>query len=109
MTPQEGNKETTIRLLDAAFNRKDPARVGSLVTERYIQHNPVVPTGREGLVGALPNFYMVIPTLKWEMKHIWAEGDYVIVHSIYDFGKPTAVVDIFRFNGDLADEHWDVS
>ena len=107
-TVQERNKETAMNLLDAAFNRKDPALAAKYVTERYIQHNPQVPTGKAGLLAALPGFYSAVPSLSWSMRHIWADGDFVIVHSLYNFGKDTAVVDIFRFNGDKADEHWDV-
>jgi len=105
---QERNKEIAKELLDAAFNKKDPKLVAQFVTDRYIQHNPQVPTGKAGLLAALPGFYQAIPTLSWKLMHIWAEGDYVIVHSVYNFGKETAVVDIFRFAGDKADEHWDV-
>jgi predicted SnoaL-like aldol condensation-catalyzing enzyme len=105
---QERNKKIAQDLLDAAFNKKDPKLAAQFVTERYIQHNPQVPTGKAGLMAALPGFYKAIPSLKWSLKHIWAEGDYVIVHSVYDFGKDTAVVDIFRFEGGKADEHWDV-
>jgi predicted SnoaL-like aldol condensation-catalyzing enzyme len=96
---QERNKEAVRKLLDAAFNKKNPVVAGEFVTEGYIQHNPMVPTGKEGLLSALPGFYKALPTLKWQPKHIWADGDYV---------KDTAVVDIFRFEGDKIAEHWDV-
>jgi predicted SnoaL-like aldol condensation-catalyzing enzyme len=107
-TEQDMNKEKVKRLLDAAFNQKKPEVAASYVTERYIQHNPQVPTGKAGLVETLPMFYSAIPTLSWKMIHIWAEGDFVIVHSLYNFGRDTAVVDIFRFEGEMIDEHWDV-
>ena len=106
---QEKNKETAKKLLDAAFNKKKPEVAAQYVTDKYIQHNPQVPTGKEGLIAALPAFYQAIPTLKWQLKHIYADGDYVIVHSMYNFGKENAVIDIFRFKGDKIDEHWDVA
>ena len=105
---QEKNKETVKKLLDAAFNKKKPEIAAQYVTDKYIQHNPMVPTGKEGLLKALPGFYQAMPSLNWKLKHIYADGDFVIVHSTYDFGKDNAVVDIFRFNGDKVDEHWDV-
>ncbi len=107
-TPQERNMEKVKELLDAAFNQKNPEMAAEFVTNEYIQHNPQVPTGKAGLVAALPMFYQAIPSLSWKLKHIWADGDYVIVHSIYNFGKDNAVVDIFRFRGEMIDEHWDV-
>jgi predicted SnoaL-like aldol condensation-catalyzing enzyme len=100
--------EKVKKLLDAAFNERRPEWAAEYVTDGYIQHNPQVPTGKEGLLEALPMFYQAFPMLSWQLKHIWADGDYVIVHSIYNFGKDNAVVDIFRFDGDQIDEHWDV-
>jgi predicted SnoaL-like aldol condensation-catalyzing enzyme len=108
MTPQERNMEKVKELLDAAFNKKRPELAAQYITDEYIQHNPQVPTGKAGLLAALPMFYKAIPSLSWHMKHIWADGDYVIVHSVYNFGKDNAAVDIFRFKGEKIDEHWDV-
>ena len=108
-TQQEKNKETVKKVLDAAFNKKKPEEAAKYMTDRYIQHNPQVPTGKAGLLAALPGFYEAIPTLKWQPKHLYADGDFVIVHSQYNLGKETAIVDIFRFQGDKIDEHWDVA
>ena len=105
------NKEVVMKLLDTAFNRKDVNAAAAMLTERYIQHNPAVPSGRAGFVQAIPGFYRMFPDLKWEMKRIFAEGDFVIVHSLYRFtkdGRGSAVVDIFRMKDGKADEHWDV-
>jgi len=109
---QERNKELAKKLLDTAFNKKDVQAAAAMLTDRYVQHNPQVPTGKDGFVKAIPGFYSMFPDMTWTPKHIWAEGDYVIVHSLYRFdpkGRGTAIVDIFRMKDGLADEHWDVS
>ncbi len=107
----EKNKELVKNMLNTAFNRKDVKAAAEMITERYIQHNPQVPTGKAGFLQAVPGFYQMFPDLKWELKHIWADGDYVIVHSHYQFAKEgngSAVVDIFRIKDGKIDEHWDV-
>jgi predicted SnoaL-like aldol condensation-catalyzing enzyme len=105
------NKEIVKKLLDTAFNKKDAKAAAEMLSERYIQHNPNVPTGKAGFLRAIPEFYRMFPDLKWEMKRIWAEGDFVIVHSLYRYtkdGRGSAVVDIFRMKDGTAEEHWDV-
>ncbi len=108
----EKNKEIVKRLLDTAFNKKDAKAAAEMLTDGYIQHNPNVPTGKAGFLAAVPEFYRMFPEMRWEMKRVWAEGDFVIVHSHYQFakdGRGSAIVDIFRMKDGKADEHWDVA
>ncbi|MEW6722832.1 MAG: nuclear transport factor 2 family protein [Candidatus Micrarchaeota archaeon] len=105
------NKEIVKRLLDTAFNKKDAKAAAEMLTERYIQHNPNVPSGKAGFLQAIPEFYRMFPDLRWEVKRIFSDGDFVIVHSLYRYtldGRGSAVVDIFRMKDGKADEHWDV-
>ena len=107
----EENKELAKKLLDLAFRKKDVKAAGDLLTDQYIQHNPNVPTGKAGFLEAIPQFYQMFPDLQWELKNIWADGDYVITHSLYRFtkeGNGSAIVDIFRIKDGKVDEHWDV-
>jgi predicted SnoaL-like aldol condensation-catalyzing enzyme len=111
-TQADANKALVIDVLDKAFNKKNAQAAAELLTERYIQHNPQVPTGKAGFLQAVPAFYSMFPDLSWELKHIWADGDYVIAHSLYRFkkdGPGTAIVDIFRIKDGKLDEHWDVA
>jgi len=69
------------------------------------------PTGKEGFLQAIPGFYKMFPDLKMEIKGLFADGDYVIARSHYQFakrGNGSAVVDIFRIKDGKVDEHWDV-
>src|SRR5437763_1438854 len=74
----EQNKELAKKLMDLAFIKKDVNAAAELITDRYIQHNPNVPTGKAGFVQGIPMFYQMFPDLKWELKNIWSDGDYVI-------------------------------
>ena len=79
------------------------------VVESYVQHNPLVPTGREAAVKLLSE--RLRPESTAEIKRAIAEGDLVVLHihsrsNQEDRGR--AVVDIFRVvNGKIV-EHWDV-
>jgi predicted SnoaL-like aldol condensation-catalyzing enzyme len=51
------------------------------------------------------------PNPTHDMKRMFADGDYVIVHYNFrrgDGGLGLAVVDIFRIEDDFIKEHWDV-
>lgn len=79
------------------------------VVESYVQHNPLVPTGREAAVKLLSERLRSEGTA--EIKRVIAEGDLVILH-VHSRSNPEdrgrAVVDIFRVvNGKIV-EHWDV-
>ncbi len=108
----EKNRELVVKLLTAAFKDKNVKAASEMLTDRYIQHNPNVPTGKQGFIEGITGFYKMFPDLKWELKNIWAEGEYVIAHSHYRYtktGNGNAIVDIFRIKDGKADEHWDVS
>ena len=107
----DANKELITRLLNTAFNEKNVNAAAELLTDGYIQHNPMAATGKKGFLEAIPGFYKMFPDLKMEIKGLIAEGDYVVAHSHYQFAKEgngSAVVDIFRIKDGKVDEHWDV-
>ena len=78
----------------------------------YIQHNPMLPDGRDAVLKALPE-WMSKTGLRAEIKRVIAEGDLVVVHARW--ANPSnpetpamAVMDIFRVQDGLIVEHWDV-
>jgi predicted SnoaL-like aldol condensation-catalyzing enzyme len=78
----------------------------------YIQHNPMLPDGRDAVLKALPE-WMSKSGLRAEIKRVIAEGDLVVVHARWaNPSKPEtpamAVMDIFRVQDGLIVEHWDV-
>ncbi|MCL6282082.1 nuclear transport factor 2 family protein [Ruegeria sp. 2012CJ41-6] len=103
-------KELVIALFTAAFADHDPDAARQLVTPDYIQHNPQVPTGADGLVGLIP---LVEQSGMTATTHrVITEGDLVVLHSTFDnadaFGAPTlAAFDIFRVEDGKVAEHWD--
>ena len=94
-------------IYDQVFNEGRADLYPNLVSGPYIQHNPLVPDGVEGVMG----FLKKVGRLRCEVKRIAIDDDLAFVHVRYLslFGQETAGVDIFRFdaNGKIL-EHWDV-
>lgn len=88
------------------------------LTPGYIQHNPNVPTGRDGFVkffSKLGKPHEIAPMIKQPLINIVAEGDYVVLSFVSQHPEPedksktynTTWFDMFRIeNGKIA-EHWD--
>ncbi len=106
MTP----KELVLALFTAAFADHDPQAAQPLLAPDYIQHNPQIPTGAEGLLGLIP---MVEQSGMTVTTHrVIAEGDMVVLHNSYAnadaFGAPDlAAFDVFRVQDGVVIEHWD--
>lgn len=89
------------------------------LTERYIQHNPLISSGRAEVVGFFANLKLPrrdkCDTLDMPVSAVIAEGDYVTVMLPVRYkvpGKPgehytTTWFDTWRIVDGKADEHWD--
>ena len=107
-----GNKKTVVEFYEQAINRKDFDAASKHLGSRYIQHNPVAADGAEGLKGFIGFLKSKFPDAKSEIKRVFAEGDYVIlhVHAVREPGtRGRAIVDIFRLENGKIVEHWDVA
>ena len=116
------NKQATMHIMRDLLeaNRWDEAP--NWLTERYLQHNPAIASGRAGVMaffGNNPNRpKMAAPGPKdWKTRiaSVTAEGDYVVVGVQREFDNPrkpgtkytTTWFDMWRFVDGKADEHWD--
>jgi predicted SnoaL-like aldol condensation-catalyzing enzyme len=97
---------------DMVFNqRKVEEAFRTYVGPTYTQHNPVVPDGIDGAIKGLGGLLKAYPNLHSEIKRVFVDGDYVIlhVHSVFNPGEAgRAIVDIFRLDKGKVVEHWDV-
>ena len=113
--------ETEVRDLDKTAENKalvsgfvrdvlqgaDPAKITEYVsTESYLQHNPQVADGLDGLGAALAAAGMA---MRYDETHlIVAEGNFVFTASEGAMGDaPTAFFDLFRVEDGKIVEHWD--
>ncbi|NRA68256.1 MAG: nuclear transport factor 2 family protein [Pseudobacteriovorax sp.] len=81
----------------------------------YIQHNPTMPDGIQGLVGYLRGFVKTFPEFSYDVKSIMVDGDLVSIHSHAtlkrkDRGnqrKGLNIKDTWRIENGVLTEHWD--
>ncbi len=104
-------KDDVRRVLDIIygqiFNRGRADLLPGLIAGPYIQHNPLVADGIDGVMAFLKQAGRV----PCEVKRVAIDGELAFVHVRYLnlFGQEIAGVDIFRFDdeGKIL-EHWDV-
>ena len=107
---QEANKRTVQEFYDFLINKKDFKSASKYIGNRYIQHNPLVAEGPEGLKAFVDFLKSDYPDAKSEIKRIFAEGDYVIIH-VHSVRVPNtrgrAIFDLFKLENGKIVEHWD--
>ena len=106
------NKRNVVEFYEKAINQKDFDAASKYLGSRYIQHNPVAADGPEGLKAFIGFLRAKFPNAKSEIKRVFAEGDYVIlhVHAVREPGtRGRAIIDIFRLENGKIVEHWDVA
>ena len=88
------------------------------MTETYIQHNPNVPTGRQGFIDFFSKFRKpqpIVDSIKGPLIAIVAEGNLVVLTFNRELPDPkdatkkysTASFDMLRIEGGKIAEHWD--
>jgi len=109
---EETNRRLVLDMYARVLGPLDSSHMDEFFTSGYIQHNPTVVSGPEGLKGLLDRARVQSPHAEHRVKRVFADGDYVIahVHVIINPGElGRAVVDIFRIQDGKIAEHWDVA
>lgn len=108
-------KEVVSAFADLAFVQGKAATAARqyISADKYIQHNPQAPDGREAFIHGFAAF-VEKSGYRCVVKRVLADADVVAVHS-HCKQRPAdarergaAVVDIFRVENELIVEHWDV-
>jgi len=98
------NTEKVVALLES-FNTGDKTPISYINAEKYIQHNLDVADGLAGFGEVMRN--APPQGFSANVHRAFADGDYVVAHTEYDFFGPKAGFDVFRFEDGLIVEHWD--
>lgn len=107
----ERNKCIVIDFIKKAVEVGDTRGAASLLADDYIQHNPIIPDGKDGFVDYFLKLRQMFPAVTGKIRRIVAEGDIVVVHmhAIREPGDAgLAIVDIFRLVDSQIAEHWEV-
>lgn len=108
---REANKRTVLAFYDAALNRSNIDEAAAYFGPHFIQHNPRSKDGIEGFRSLLQDLKKQFPGLRSDVKRVFADGDFVILH-VHVKPQPEelglAIVEIFRLEHGKIVEHWDV-
>ena len=101
------NKEIVLNFYRDVWNAHDDSKVAQYVCEDYVQHNPNVEQGRQGLLNFLKFFFT--KEAKHDIQLALEDGDLVAVHVYVTFndGSKAVVTDIYRLENGIIMEHWD--
>lgn len=107
------NKAVVLRVYDEVFGQGRTDEVKDLFSKNYIQHNPMVQNGPEGLIGYVKMLKSQSPPPVLTVKHILVDGDLAVVHwhsSATPENESTgqAGFDLFRLDRGIIVEHWDM-
>ena len=112
------NKQTTLHILREIFQCNQWERADEWLTERYIQHNPNAASGQEALQRVFARGTERIENcgeLRSSIVAVLGDNDKVAViyRAVYrdprneDQTYTSTAIDMWRFVGGKADEHWD--
>ena len=116
---QRRNKQAAYHIMRDLLEAGHWDEAPAWLTERYIQHNPNVASGRNAVVDFFRGLGVrakPIPArLSAPVVQVIAQGDYVIVVTVSTAPDPdnpaktysTSWFDMWRFVDGKADEHWD--
>jgi len=109
--PSIVNRDLIAEFLKVVLIEGNFARAGEFIdANNYQQHNAMIGDGLSGLDTALKS--MASHGSFWKDKAVHrliSQGNFVVTHSEGLFGeRPTQFFDIFRIDGNLIVEHWDV-
>ncbi|MCG6167350.1 nuclear transport factor 2 family protein [Leptospira sanjuanensis] len=106
------NKEKAISFLQMAGSGNVRSAYEKYIATNFIHHNQYFKGDRNSLLTAMEEAHKSSPNKTIEVKQVFEEGNTVITHSLVTRQNPAepdiAVVHIFRFEGDLVAELWDL-
>jgi predicted SnoaL-like aldol condensation-catalyzing enzyme len=112
------NKQAVLHIMRDLLEANHWELADKYITARYIQHNPNVASGLDGVVKYFTATRKPTPIpemMKTQIVAVVAEGDWVIVARPREYPDPrdpskkytTTWFDMWRMKDGKADEHWD--
>lgn len=108
---EEANLAHVLAMYEAVLFPLDSSRVDDFIAPGYVQHSTLAEPGVGALKAWLDARAEDSPDARQTIHRAFADGDHVIVHielHRWPDDPGMAVVDIFRLDGGMIVEHWDV-
>ncbi len=108
---EQANLDLVLAMYHDVLMPMNSARVDDYISPDYLQHSSLAEPGVAALKAFLDFVKGQSPDATHNIKRSMVDGDHVMIHHhvIRFAGDPgMAVVDIFRVEGGLIVEHWDV-
>lgn len=100
----ESNKDKAVAVI-SSLETGDKSAIGYINPNKYIQHNLDVADGLAGFGEVLQ--HAPKGGFKARVVRAFADGNYAVTHTEYDFFGPKVGFDVFRFEDGKIVEHWD--
>jgi predicted SnoaL-like aldol condensation-catalyzing enzyme len=107
----EGNKQIVLDFYNKALNQKDLAAALGPLDPAFQQHNPAGSGGVEDIKRFVAMLREKYPNAHFEIKRLFADGDYVVVHAhavLDPQTKGLAIAAIYKLGNGRILERWDV-
>jgi len=103
------NRATVEKFADLLYRQKKVAEAfNTYVAKDYVQHSPMLADGTADVIAVLTPMFEN-PQAHFTVRRLIVDGDYAVLMIHVDTaGRRGAVVDIYRLEGGMIVEHWDV-
>ncbi|TMQ94797.1 nuclear transport factor 2 family protein [Actinomadura soli] len=105
------NKSLVQKAMAELIETGDVDALGMVLSDEFVHHRPDSSATKAEWLAAVRAAWERIADMEVEVQHVLADGDHVMMYSrrrLPDGGPEVAVVDIWRFDGGLIAEAWEV-
>ena len=106
----EANKALAVSIIEDVLMGQNPSNITNYIAEDYIQHNPEIDNGLQGIQDAVAFLTSINNMFQYNTIYkVIGEGNFVVTISEGTWnGTSNAFYDLFRMENGKAVEHWDV-
>lgn len=110
------NAQFMVEFIQLLMNNHDLDQIKAKYGDSpYVQHNRNMETGMEGIIKEIKTLIKNYPEYTYDVKHIYADGDYIIFHSHATIKKKDRgqdrsgfnIKDTWKIEDRKIVEHWD--
>lgn len=108
---EQRNLDLVLEMFEKVLRPLDSTHVDTYISPNYVQHSSLAEPGVQALKDFLDFVHERSPEASQTIHRTFVDGDHVVLHyhvKRFPEDPGMAVVDIFRVEGGMIVEHWDV-